>query len=44
MHFGSARGVKGAGMRDLEAVDGINKATARTVYAHFHPGVRMEDA
>jgi excinuclease ABC subunit C len=44
MHFGSARGVKGAGMKDLEAVDGINKATARTVYAHFHPGVRLEDA
>jgi excinuclease ABC subunit C len=34
MHFGSARGVKAAGLRDLEAV----------VYAHFHPGVRMEEA
>jgi excinuclease ABC subunit C len=44
MHFGSARGVKGAGLKDLEAVDGINHATARAVYAHFHPGVRMEDA
>jgi excinuclease ABC subunit C len=43
MHFGSARGVKGAGLRDLEAVGGINKATARAVYAHFHPGVRMEE-
>jgi len=43
MHFGSARGVKGAGLKDLEAVGGINRATARAVYAHFHPGVRMED-
>jgi excinuclease ABC subunit C len=44
MHFGSARGVKGAGLKDLEAVGGINRATARQVYAHFHPGVRMEEA
>jgi excinuclease ABC subunit C len=43
MHFGSARDVKGAGLKDLEAVTGINRATARVVYAHFHPGVRMED-
>jgi excinuclease ABC subunit C len=43
MHFGSARGVKAAGLRDLEAVTGINRSTARAVYAHFHPGVRMED-
>jgi hypothetical protein len=28
----------------LEAVTGINRATARAVYAHFHPGVRMEEA
>ncbi len=41
-HFGSARGVKMAGLGDLEAVPGINRATARTVYGHFHPGVRME--
>jgi excinuclease ABC subunit C len=44
MHFGSARGVKGAGLKDLEAVGGINRATARAIYAHFHPGVRMEEA
>ncbi len=44
MHFGSARGVKGAGLKDLEAVAGINRATARAVYAYFHPGVRMEEA
>jgi excinuclease ABC subunit C len=42
-HFGAARGVKAAGLKDLEAVAGINKATARAVYAHFHPGVRMEE-
>ncbi|HUW80122.1 MAG TPA: excinuclease ABC subunit UvrC [Acidocella sp.] len=44
MHFGSARDVKGAGLKDLEAVTGINRATARAVYAYFHPGVRMENA
>ena len=41
-HFGSARGVKMAGLADLEAAPGISKGTARQVYAHFHPGVRME--
>ncbi len=40
-HFGSARGVKMAGLTDLEAVPGINKETARRVYAHFHPGARV---
>ncbi|OYV35425.1 MAG: excinuclease ABC subunit C [Acidocella sp. 20-61-6] len=43
MHFGSARGVKSAGLKDLEAAAGINRATARAVYAHFHPGIRMEE-
>lgn len=43
LHFGSARDVKGAGLKDLEAVTGINRATARAVYAFFHPGVRMEE-
>ena len=41
-HFGSARGVKQAGLPDLAAVPGINRETARRIYAHFHPGVRME--
>jgi excinuclease ABC subunit C len=41
-HFGSARGVKMAGLSDLEAAPGISHETARRVYAHFHPGVRME--
>ena len=37
-HFGSARGVKQAGLPDLEAAPGINRETARRIYAHFHPG------
>ncbi|MEO8713811.1 MAG: excinuclease ABC subunit UvrC [Acetobacteraceae bacterium] len=41
-HFGSARGVRQAGLGDLEAVAGISRETARRVYGHFHPGVRME--
>ena len=41
-HFGSARGVKQAGLTDLEAAPGINRETARRVYAFFHPGVRLE--
>ena len=40
-HFGSARGVKQAGLTDLEAAPGINRETARRVYAHFHPGAAM---
>ena len=42
-HFGSVRGVKQAGLRDLETAPGINRATARHVYAYFHPGVRLEE-
>jgi excinuclease ABC subunit C len=41
-HFGSACGVKGAGLADLEAAPGISREIARRVYAHFHPGVRVE--
>jgi excinuclease ABC subunit C len=41
-HFGSARGVKQAGLADLEAAPGVSKAIARLVYAHFHPGARVE--
>lgn len=41
-HFGSVRGVKAAGLADLEAAPGINKETARRVYVHFHPGARLE--
>ncbi|TLU73915.1 excinuclease ABC subunit UvrC [Lichenicoccus roseus] len=35
-HFGSARGVKQAGLVDLEAAPGISREMARTVYGHFH--------
>ncbi len=35
-HFGSARGVKQAGLEDLQAAPGINKETAKRIYAHFH--------
>ncbi|MGH7153990.1 MAG: helix-hairpin-helix domain-containing protein, partial [Acetobacteraceae bacterium] len=41
-HFGSTRGVKMAGLDDLEAAPGISRETARRVYAFFHPGVRLE--
>jgi excinuclease ABC subunit C len=41
-HFGSARGVKMAGLADLEAAPSISREMARRVYAHFHPGVRVE--
>ena len=36
-HFGSARGVKQAGLSDLEAAPGVSKAIAKLIYAHFHP-------
>jgi excinuclease ABC subunit C len=35
-HFGSARGVKQAGLEDLQAAPGISKTIAAKVYAHFH--------
>jgi excinuclease ABC subunit C len=35
-HFGSAKGVARAGQADLEKGPGINRATARLVYDHFH--------
>ncbi|MBV8092414.1 MAG: excinuclease ABC subunit UvrC [Acetobacteraceae bacterium] len=41
-HFGSARGVKQAGLADLEAAPGISREIARRIYAYFHPGVRVE--
>jgi len=43
-HFGSARGVKQAGLADLESAPGISRETARRVYAHFHPGSRLDAA
>ncbi|MCQ0971322.1 excinuclease ABC subunit UvrC [Paracoccus sp. TK19116] len=35
-HFGSAKAVRGAAMADLQAVDGISAAMAKTIYDHFH--------
>jgi excinuclease ABC subunit C len=35
-HFGSARGVKQAGLEDLQAAPGISSETAKRVYAFFH--------
>jgi excinuclease ABC subunit C len=37
MHFGSGRAVQRAAMLDLQKVDGISDAMARTIYEHFHP-------
>ncbi len=36
-HFGSAKDVAAAGLQDLSAVPGINAATAKKIYEHFHP-------
>jgi excinuclease ABC subunit C len=38
--FGSARGVSRASVADLEAVEGISRALAQTVYGHFHESVQ----
>ncbi len=35
-HFGSAKAVSRSGLTDLEAVNGINKSMAKTIYDHFH--------
>lgn len=37
-HFGSARGVGGAGLKDLEQVEGISRTVAKKIYEHFHGG------
>ena len=36
-HFGSARDVAAAGLQDLSTAPGINAATAKKIYDHFHP-------
>ena len=38
MHFGTARAVRGASLEDLLKAPGISRATAETIWAHFHPG------
>ncbi|NQU58297.1 MAG: excinuclease ABC subunit UvrC [Rhodospirillales bacterium] len=35
-HFGSAPSVEGAGLADLEAVEGVNRAMAKKIYDWFH--------
>ena len=35
-YFGSAKAVEGAGLKDLEAVEGISKSLAKKVYDYFH--------
>lgn len=36
-HFGSAKAVAGADVRDLASVDGISQTVAQKIYDHFHP-------
>ncbi len=36
-HFGSVKAIKGATMEQLEAVIGINRATAKVIFGYFHP-------
>ena len=35
-HFGSAKAVARAGVRDLSAVDGVSDALAQSIYDWFH--------
>ncbi len=35
-HFGSAKAVAQAGLKDLESVEGINTSIAKTIYNRFH--------
>ncbi len=36
LHFGSAQAVSTAGLKDLQAVEGISKAVAEKIYGWFH--------
>ena len=36
-HFGSAKDVAAAGLKDLKSVPGISATTAKKIYDHFHP-------
>ncbi len=38
LHFGSAKAIKKAGLKDLSAVEGISEAVAQKVYDWFHGG------
>ena len=35
-HFGSAKAVSRASLKDLKAVDGISDALAEAIHGHFH--------
>ncbi|WP_375460496.1 excinuclease ABC subunit UvrC [uncultured Enterovirga sp.] len=37
-HFGTVKAIQRAGLDDLMRTPGVNAATARTVYDHFHAG------
>jgi excinuclease ABC subunit C len=37
-HFGSARGVRQAGLEDLRNCPGVGPAMANRIHEHFHPG------
>ena len=37
-HFGSAMAVAGAGLADLESLNGISRAVAKKIYDHFQAG------
>lgn len=37
-HFGSSKAVEGAGLKDLEMVQGIDKSLAKKIYDYFHEG------
>jgi excinuclease ABC subunit C len=43
-HFGSARGVRQAGLEDLENCPGIGPGMARRIHGHFHPGQAQHGA
>jgi excinuclease ABC subunit C len=43
-HFGSARGVKQAGLADLENCPGVGRQMARRIHEHFHPGTAVAAA
>lgn len=36
-HFGAAQAVAAAGVKDLEAVEGVSRAMAKKIYDWFHP-------
>lgn len=37
LHFGSAKAVSGAALKDLEKVNGISRGLATKIYDYFHP-------